>query len=107
LKAYRHGDLALIEVDAVPNGLTKSDSKVLMTGSGGHDHTHDHGEFYPQQNGLVIGYLVANNRTRLYHLEHGKVVKGKGLREAHIAEGIYELRRQHEDRHDGMVPVVD
>jgi hypothetical protein len=107
MKKYRHGDLALIEVESLPNNIKESESKILMTGSGGHDHTFDHGTFYPKQDGLVIGYLVANNRTRLYHPEHGKVVEGKNLREANIAAGIYELRRQQEDTHDGMKPVED
>lgn len=106
-KAYRHGDLALIEVESVPSDIKESTSKILMTGSGGHNHTFDHGAFYPSENGLAIGYLVANNRTRLYHPEHGKVVEGKNLREANIAAGIYELRRQQEDTHDGMKPVED
>ncbi len=107
MKNYRHGDLGLIGVSELPTSLKKSTSKILMTGSGGHEHTFDHGKFYPKQDGLVIGYLVANNRTRLFHPEHGKVAKGKELREAKIAEGIYELRRQQEDTHDGMKPVVD
>lgn len=107
MKSYRHGDLALIGVEVLPTGLKKSNENVLMSGSGGHHHTFDHGEFYPHQNGLVIGYLAASSRIRLYHPEHGKVVKGKSLREAKIAAGIYELRRQQEDTHDGMKPVVD
>jgi hypothetical protein len=107
LKNYRHGDLGLIGVDALPEGLKKSSTKILMTGSGGNDHTFDHGEFYPHQDGIVIGYLVANNRTRIYHPEHGKIVKGKELREARIDAGIYELRRQQEETNDGMRPVVD
>ncbi|MFA5340269.1 MAG: hypothetical protein WC332_00690 [Clostridia bacterium] len=107
MKKYRHGDLALIGIEKLPEVIKISKSKVLMNGSGGHDHTFDHGEFYPQQDGLVIGYLVANNRTRLYHPEHGEKIKGKELREAKIAEGIYELLRQIEDTHDGMKPVID
>jgi hypothetical protein len=107
MKNYRHGDLGLIGVSELPTGLKKSDSKILMNGSGGHNHTFDHGEFYPHNDGLVIGYLVANNRTRLYHPEHGKVINGKELREAKITGGIYELRRQQEDTHDGMKPVED
>lgn len=107
MEVFRHGDLGLVGVVSLPNGLKKSSSKVLMNGSGGHNHTFDHGEFYPAGKGLVIGYLAANNRTRLYHPEHGKAVKGKDLREAKIPAGIYELRRQQEDTHDGMKPVED
>ncbi len=105
---YRHGDLALIGIEALPGDLKKSDSHVLMTGSGGHDHSFDHGKFYPRENGLVIGYFVAGKNTRLCHLEHGEVIEGKSLlREARIASGVYELRKQHEDTNAGMVPVVD
>ena len=107
MKNYRHGDLALIGVESLPEGLKKSSSKVLMTGSGGNHHTFDHGEFYEKQKGLVIGYFAANNRSRLFHPDHGKTINGKSLREVKIAEGIYELRRQIEDTHDGMKPVID
>jgi hypothetical protein len=113
MNSYRHGDCALIEVAELPKGLKKSTSKVLMTGSGGHNHSFDSGEFYPKtdnariQKGTVIGYFVANNKTRLYHLEHGKVVKGKDLREAKIQAGIYQIRKQVEYTHDGMKPVID
>ena len=34
-------------------------------------------------------------------------IKGKKLREAIIENGIYELRKQVEDTHTGMKPVVD
>ncbi len=74
MKVFRHGDLGLVDVGSLPEGLKKSNTKILMKGSGGHDHTFDHGEFYPTKKGLVIGYLVSNNRTRLYHPEHGKVI---------------------------------
>lgn len=110
---YRHGDLGLFEITDLPKGLKQSASKILMTGSGGHHHIFDHGQFYPKtdnarvQNGTVVGYFVANNRTKLFHPEHGKVVKGRELREAKIQAGIYELRKQVEDTNDGMKPVVD
>ena len=112
-KNYRHGDCGLFEVAELPKGLKESKSKVLMTGSGGHHHAFEHGQFYPEtdnarvHNGTVIGYLVANNRTKLLHPEHGKIVKGKDLREAKIEAGIYELRKQVEDTNDGFKPVED
>lgn len=104
---YRHGDLCLFEVSELPAGMEKSDEKVLMAGSHGHNHTYDNGDFYPHEDGLVIGYLVAATNTKLFHPEHGRIVKGKELREAKIPQGIYQLRRQQEDTHDGMKPVID
>ena len=101
----RHGDCALIGVDILPEGLKPSDTKVLMTGSGGNDHVFDKGTFYPHVDGQVVGYLVAEGTT-LLHPDHGK--KGKGvLRKVRLADGIYECRRQSEDGHEGMKAVID
>lgn len=107
LKNYRHGDLCLIGVDKLPEGLKKSDKKVLMTGSNGNDHAFDNGEFYPKrENNFIFGYFVAKNTT-LHHPDHGKVIKGKKVRDAKIADQIYQLRNQVEDTHAGMVQVAD
>lgn len=105
---FRHGDLALIQIDKLPGGLTASKSKVLMQGSGGNDHSFDQGTFYEKQDGqFVIGYLDAPNGTTLFHPEHGEIVKGKNLREASIPAGVYECRKQFEETHSGMTPVID
>ena len=105
---YRHGDMALIKIKELPQGLKKSASKILMTGSGGNHHKYDVGEFYLiKPKGFVVGYFVATNKTKLLHCEHGKKIKGKQLREAKIDAGIYELRKQQESTHEGMRPVED
>lgn len=105
---YRHGDMALIGINELPAGLKKSASKVLMTGSGGNHHTYDKGEFYPASvDRFIIGYFVAVDATKLYHPEHGEKTKGKKLREAKIEAGIYAIRKQQEDTHEGMKPVID
>jgi len=104
---YRHGDMALIGVKEVPNGLKKSDSKILMIGSGGNGHSFNNGEFYPhKKDNFVFGYLVAKD-TSLFHKEHGKTVKGQELRVSKIKDGIYELRNQFEHTNAGMKKVVD
>ncbi len=107
--AYRHGDLCLVKIDGLPLGLTVSDSKVLMTGSGGNDHIFDHGLFYPKDNDdFVIGYLeTPEGGTNLYHPDHGRVIDDNPLRVAHLPTGIYELRKQQEYTHKGMQPVED
>ena len=104
---YRHGDLGLIGVGQLPEGLTASKSKVLMTGSGGNDHTFNVGTFYPNNDGQVVGYLKAVDGTKLLHPVHGILVEGQKLREAVIWTGVYKCVRQGEQTHDGMRPVED
>ena len=103
---YRHGDLGLIGVDKLPTGLKESKSKVLLEGKS-NIHTFDNGKLYPKIDGLfIIVYFEATENTHLFHAEHGIKVEGK-LKKAKIERGFYELRRQIEDTHKGMKPVVD
>ena len=99
-KSIRHGDIALIKINKLPEGLTKSDSKVLLEGgSGGHAHTFTAGSFYPKIEGQnIIGYFVATKTTKLGHVEHGS---------PKVPQGIYEVRRQVEFTPTGIKRVVD
>ena len=101
--SYRHGEIALIQVEKLPDGLTPSNTKVFMTGSHVNDNSIDTGTLYllekPEE--FVFGYLVAKG-TSLYHPEH-KDETGK----ASIADGIYKLLKQNEYTAEGLVPVVD
>ena len=107
MKPIRHGDLALFPVDKLPEGLKEAKTKIIMTGSGGNNHSFDNGVFHPVINsGFVVGYLVAE-KTTLYHMEHGKKVSGEKLREANIPDRIYRCEKQREDTHDRMKPVED
>ena len=79
MKKYRHGDLALIGVKALPKGLKKVASHILMTGSGGLHHTFDRGQFSPLTvgDGLTFGFLEAK-KTTLAHYEHGNICSACG-----------------------------
>ena len=107
---WRHGDLCGVQIETLPKGLKASKINVLIArdqSSGGNEHTFKGGIFYHKQEGeYIIGYLKAKGTT-LFHAEHGKVIKGKTLREAKIKDGIYELRRQNEHTHEGMRQVQD
>lgn len=109
MKNYRHGDVALIGVKTLPKELKAVDTKVLVKdGSGGNSHTFTGGKFYPNVSGaFVVGYLVAEDGAKLYHPEHGEIVAGSTQREMNIETGVYEVRRQIEDTHEGMKQVVD
>ena len=104
----RHGDMALIGIDTLPDGLEASADDVLMKGSGGNDHKVRSGVFFPKTLGVhVIGYLQANPGCHLLHPDHGASQSGSELKSANVPPGLYEVRRQTEDTHSGMVPVVD
>lgn len=106
-KSIRHGDLALIPVEKLPEGLKEAKAKVIMTGSHNNDHSFDNGKLYfRKEDDFVFGYLVAKN-TMLSHVEHGKVIEGKKLRENKIVDGVYKLCRQNEELHNEMRPVQD
>lgn len=103
----RHGDLALIGIKELPKDLKPTKTKILMVGSGGNNHSIDNGTVYLKNvDEFVFGYLVAKN-TKLLHIEHGKIVKGKKLKEVKIEDGVYQLRKQNEMTHQGMRQVVD
>jgi len=104
MKAYRHGEIAFILTDKLPNNLEKSNSKEFLKGSHGNPHTYDNGELYLKDvDDYIFGYFVAKN-TKLYHKEHGE---GQGIKEAKLPNGIYELRRQVEFINDELKQVED
>lgn len=105
-RAYRHGDMALVKIDELPDGLEVSDSKILLTGRTSTHEVNENGIFYPHEaDEFIVGYLVAKKGCQLLHPEHGE---GSGpKRKASIESGIYEIRRQQEHTPDGMRPVLD
>ncbi len=106
VQAIRHGDMCLVKVESIPNGLSASDRKTLMRGSHGNNHDVANGEFYAvEESQFVFGYLRAMPKCKLLHSDHGK---GKGpIKISVIPEGIYQLRRQFEHTNEAMKPVVD
>ena len=106
-KAIRHGDLLLVVVDKIPEGLEESKTKVIMAGNNGHDHKFNKGKLYLRSEGeFIIGYFESVEGTIFTHMEHGEKGRGK-LRTANIPVNKYQLRKQNEDTHEGMKPVID
>ena len=101
MKNYRHGEVALIQIDKLPNNLEKAKTKVFMVGSHGHNHSIDKGDIYLKQDGFTFGYLVAKN-TSLLHPEHSPKVG-----DAKLEDGVYQMVKQQEYTPDGLVPVAD
>ena len=108
ISVIRHGDMFLEEIEKLPEGLIEAKTNVLMMGSHGNPHSFENGKFYPHKKGqFVVGYLEAGENCKLLHPEHGKVKNSAGLMEADIPAGIYQIRKQQEDTHQGMKPVID
>lgn len=103
---FRHGDVALIGVTELPEELgTKSTDNILYAGKTS-AHRISGGVFYKMSADVnVIGYLVAGDKCVLLHSDHGDGDRGK--KTAMILKGVYEVRRQVENTHEGMMPVVD
>lgn len=103
----RHGDLLLYAVTSLPTGLTKAKTSVIMTGSGGNDHIAVNCDIYFKGvDQFIFGYLKAKKGAVLRHLEHGKN-KVNGMMEAKLKVGVYEMRKQHSETHEGMKPIID
>lgn len=102
MKNYRHGEIGLIGIKELPEGLEESKTKVLMVGSHNNSHTIDKGKIYlKKEDDFVFGYLVAKD-TSLLHPEHSPKVG-----DAKIEDGVYKLIKQNEFTPDGLVPIID
>ena len=108
----RHWDLALIGIEKLPENLKKTNSKIIMKGNSGHNHTFDNGELYIisdsevlEEQDFTFGYFVAKNTT-LSHEDHGDIIMNS-TRTASIPDWIYELRKQKEYTPEWLKVVVD
>ena len=107
VKMYRHGEIGFLQIEKLPEGLTPSETKCIMSGSHGNSHTFDDGVIYLKQiDTYVFWYLVAKN-TKLFHPDHGEKVENSELRVAYLPDGIYELRKQQEVINLELKPVID
>ena len=101
-KAYRHGEVLLLTIEKLPEGLELAKTKVFMVGSHEHNHSIDTGELYfKKENDFEFGYLVARD-TSLLHPEHSPKIG-----DAKIEDGIYKLIKQNEYTPQGLIPVID
>ncbi len=100
-QAYRHGEILLLKIEKLPEGLKKSDTKTFMVGSHGNSHSIDKGQLYLTKDPINFGYLVAKD-TNLLHPEHQDETGG-----AKIKNGIYQLIKQQEFTPEGLIPVID
>ena len=86
MNTYRHGDLLLVEVDAVPRDARSTTNRVLAEGEvTGHHHRLE-GAVQVLERGDEL-YFVAGTGTHVTHEEHARI---------DIAPGRYKVVRQRE-----------
>ena len=109
-RQYRHGDLLLVKVNAIPNGVTEKPrtpfevqrnitGRVLAEGEAtGHAHIVDLPTTSPlyEKNGKL--YFHSTKVTPLTHDEHAKI---------ELPAGTYEVIRQREHTPQGIRNVED
>ena len=104
-KAYRHWEIAFIQINELPTWLIQVKQKEFLKWSHWHSHSFNNWELYLKElSEFVFWYFVANNTT-LFHPEHW-VWEWK-LKEAKIDDWIYELRRQNEFINNELKQVID
>lgn len=89
---YRHGDLLITCVAALPEGAKRVKTKVLAEGEAtGHAHRLEgHGTLYLSNGQLT---LRATKEAAVVHEEHARIT---------LPPGIYEVRRQREYQPDAL-----
>lgn len=74
---YRHGDVIIKKVDAIPDGAKVLDRKWLALGEAtGHSHKIDVGELFETRDGKL--YLRVSKKTNVSHEEHKTIALPPG-----------------------------
>ena len=72
MKSYRHGDVVVTPVDAIPAEAKKLNRKELAYGEvSGHAHRVDVGELFETKDGKL--YLRVDHMSNLTHEEHRRI----------------------------------
>jgi hypothetical protein len=90
--AYRHGDLMIIPVQSIPEGLPiKTNTELLEGESSGHVHRLSGGTVYATEptldNNFLLGYFKIEEETPLSHEEHETIT---------LPPGQYKFLQQRE-----------
>lgn len=92
----RQGDILIVMISEVPEGVAKRESLVLAEGEAtGHAHRLDAGEVYEKDGTL---YFRADGVVHLVHEEHAVIT---------FEPGAYRVIRQREYEPEGWSNVAD
>lgn len=108
-KFMRHGDVVLIEVDSIPQGLKEDKEKILALGEATGHHHKFVGEGAVVMKGFddQIYVDVQSDVAKIVHQEHGDDVGDPTYRFKDVPKGTYEVRIKREYRHGDETKVLD
>jgi hypothetical protein len=98
LKAYRHGENILIQIEKLPEEVQELKTNIFATGSSNNNHSITTGKLFKKEDDL---FLEAKN-TSLLHPEHSP-----NIGDAQIEDGFYQIKTQVEYTPEGLKPVID
>ena len=105
-KKYRQGDLLIMEVDEIPQGLEPSKDLLLISGStASHDHKLTGGVVYHKEDGLLQGYFKLEKKEKVVH--RTKDNKEGEHKDIELPKGIYSFYRQREYLPEGYNIIQD
>ena len=94
----RQGDLLIVKVSKIPDGVVKKTSLVLAEGEAtGHMHKLDCGEVYEKDEVLYFR-VTDNHQSTLMHPEHKAII---------FEPGEYKVVQQREYTPEGWRAVID
>jgi len=95
MNQYRQGDLLLTQIIALPKGLKKLSTLILLRGEAtGHSHRLTSGSVFKRGDNL---YLALEGDSQLVHEEHNTV---------DLPSGFYAVTRQREYTSENMTRLV-
>jgi hypothetical protein len=99
-KAYRHGDVVIVRIDRIPDGLKPSRlGRTLAEGEvTGHAHVMTSGDVSLYEKDDVLYMHVESDEATLTHEEHETIT---------IPNGDYMIERQREYTPEGWRRVAD
>jgi len=103
MQIYRHGDVFIEKIEALPKKLKKKGNNVLLVGEvTGHNHRLQGGVIYEEQptkeNLWLAGYFQIEAPTEVTHEEHKTII---------LNPGIYKFHHQREYDEQEERVVID
>lgn len=106
-EGYFHGDVVLIKIDEVPEGVVVPDGIMARGEATGHHHRMLEGAVVLKGFDDKIYVKVTARAARIVHQEHGDDIGHPTYRFKDLPRGNYEVRIKREYRYGEETQVLD